>query len=258
MQTRPNTVTKYRSYISNLGWLNFLRYWRHRRFKRWQTKPFSLFSPHSQAPLHCRPHSSDLAVYKQIFAQREYSCLDHLPLNSEGLILDCGANVGFSSAYFLSRFPRCKAIAVEPDPGNCEALARNLSAFGNRVRIRRAAVWSHQTQLSLVADAPGTDGKEWSRTVRASVEGREPLVEAVDIPTLLGQSGFDRVFILKMDIEGAESAVFQSGAEKWLPLVDRIVIELHGPDCASFFAGAVTPFGFKLRRHAELTLAERI
>lgn len=257
MTIRQNTVAKYRSYISNLGWGNFLLFWRHRRLQRWQTKPFSLFSPHSRIPLQCRPFSSDLAVYKQIFAQREYSCLDHLPLNAAGLILDCGANVGFSSAYFLSRFSQSTVLAVEPDPGNYAALTSNLKPFGARVHARRAAVWSRVTRLSLIKDAPGSDGKEWSRIVRETASDDGCLVDAVDIPSLIEQSGFDRVFILKMDVEGAEAAIFQSNCDGWLPLVDQIVIELHGADCNSIFQKAVAPFGFTLRRHAELTIAER-
>ena len=37
-------------------------------------------------------------------------------------ILDCGANVGYTSAYLLTRFPTAFLIAIEPDPGNAEIL----------------------------------------------------------------------------------------------------------------------------------------
>jgi hypothetical protein len=42
--------------------------------------------------------SSDLHVFRQIFVEREYGCLDDLA--DVRLIIDCGANAGYSSGSF--------------------------------------------------------------------------------------------------------------------------------------------------------------
>lgn len=253
----PDTRTKYSAYIGNLGWGGFMRYWLKRRTQKWATGDFSMRAPHARHPLQCRTGSSDLAVFKQIFAQREYACIDALPTGGPGLILDCGANAGFSTAYLLSRFPDSEVIAVEPDPGNFRALTGNVAPYGRRVRCVEAAIWSHPAQLDLSTSSG--DGKEWSRTVAPSTEttGRH-LISGMEIGQLIRESGHTRVRLLKMDIEGAEAVVFAaSNANDWLPLVDAIVIELHGADCERIFENAVKPHGFQLRSHMELTIAER-
>src|SRR4051812_39387542 len=86
-----------------------------------------LKSEHVRHPLRCRKGSSDRDVFRQIFVEREYACLDDL--SDVDLVLDCGANVGYSSAYFLDRFPTCHVIAVEPDPENYALLEENLAPY---------------------------------------------------------------------------------------------------------------------------------
>ena len=59
-----------------------------------------------------------------IHVDLEYEPLDDL--DDIRLVVDCGANVGYASAYFLSHFPQARVIAVEPDDQKFEALRRNL------------------------------------------------------------------------------------------------------------------------------------
>jgi hypothetical protein len=108
------------------------------------SRPYRLLSKHSRYPLVCRPNTSDNPVFGQIFIEREYACLDDLP--GANLIIDCGANVGYSSAYFLSRFPECRVIDVEPDPSNFSILEKNLAPYGERVRAIRTGIWSHVSE----------------------------------------------------------------------------------------------------------------
>ena len=60
--------------------------------------------------------TSDRAVFNQIFIEQEYACLNHV--KDPKLIMDCGANVGYSSLWFLNRYPGAHMIAIEPDAGN--------------------------------------------------------------------------------------------------------------------------------------------
>ena len=104
-------------------------------------------SRYSQHPLHYRWNKSDVYVFRQIFIQREYSYLDNL--TNVGLIVDCGANVGYSSSYFLTQFPNSHVIAIEPDPENFAIMRKNLLPYGERVETFNAAVWSHPTNYIL-------------------------------------------------------------------------------------------------------------
>ena len=81
------------------------------------------------------------------------------------LIIDCGANIGCSSAYFLSRYPACRVIAVEADAENCAELRRNLAPCdGTRAEVLQAGIWPHPAQL-VVAESSYRDGRAWTRQV---------------------------------------------------------------------------------------------
>lgn len=183
---------------------------------------FRLRSRLAQYPLEVRRGTTDLSVYRQVFVMQEYACCE----NDPEFILDCGANVGFTSAYLLTRFPKAELMAVEPDPGNYEQLVRNLAPYGNRARVIRGAVWSHSTRLGLAApDYRG--GGEYARQVRECGPDETETFPAFGINDLLLVAGRDRVDLLKMDIEGAEAVVFGRGHEAWIDRVGAMAVELH-------------------------------
>lgn len=211
----------------------------------------------SSHPLTLRRRTSDLAVFRQIFIDREYGCLDRL--EGVGLIVDAGANVGLTSAYLLSRWPAAELVALEPHEGNYQLATRNLAAFGERVRVVKGALWSHPCSLMIREDADWT-GREWAVQVREADTREVGDVVATDVPSLLRASGHQRISILKIDIEGAEAVVF-SGPCPWLDQVDALVVELHEDrgfgDAFAAFRRAIDSRGFTLERSGELTFCRR-
>jgi FkbM family methyltransferase len=242
-----------------LGWWNYLHFaCQSRRLSAQECRDaLPLRSRLAAHPLLCRPHTSDILVFDQIFIEREYQRLDGL--TAPGLILDCGANVGYSSAYFLSRFPQARLIAVEPDAQNYSILQHNLRPFGDRATAYQTAIWSHSTRLTLATQAY-RDGAEWSRQVRECRPG-ESGFDAIDLGTLFARSGQPRISLLKMDIEGAEAVVFSRNVESWLTKVDNIAIELHHDspfgDASTAFFSAIEGRGFSIETVGELTLCFR-
>jgi FkbM family methyltransferase len=200
--------------------------------------------------------SSDSAVFDQIFIDEEYSCLRDLEDVRVGL--DLGANVGFSSAYFLSQFPNSRFIAVEPDDRNIAICRTNLRPYGGRVRLLHGAVWSKTTTLCLSKGAFG-DGREWATTVHeATPEGELGSINAWDVSSLIEMAGGDMVDLLKIDIEGAELHVFGPEAQLWLPRVRNICIELHGKECSERFFSALARFDYDLSESGELTICRNL
>ena len=187
-----------------------------------------------QFPLLCRLGTSDLDNFDQIFVEREYAPLDDLA--DVALVVDCGAYVGYSASYLLSQFPRCQLIAVEANSANCRLLRRNLAAYGKRVDVIEAAVWSQSASLAAAADQY-RDGREWNFHVREAETDDEATIPALGIADILRRSGMTSISLLKMDVEGAEIAVFSNGVEEWIDAVETLVIELH--DDSPY--GAATP-----------------
>ena len=205
-------------------------------------------------PLLCRPGTSDEEVFWQVFIAGEYACVN--PPVEPRFILDCGANVGYTAAYFLTRFPSAFVLAVEPDPGNAEILARNLLPYGHRAGVLKTAIWSHRVGMVL-STTPFRDGREWARQVREAENGESPQMYATDIGTLIVKSGYQRIGLLKIDVEGAEQMIFTRDCSLWLPLVDTIAIELHSADAAAPFTNALRNAPFVLTRYGDITLATR-
>jgi FkbM family methyltransferase len=199
--------------------------------------------------------SSDMSVFHQIFIFEEYSSLRDL--GNVSLVLDLGANVGFSSAYFLSCFPKSRVVAVEPDARNLAVCRINLMAYGNRVILLHGAAWAERMRLCF-SKGSFRDGREWTTQVSIPPLGSVGDVQAWDVGSLIDMAGGTDVDLLKVDIERAELALFGDTAKRWLPRIRNICIELHGPDCQEAFFNALTDFDYELESSGELTICRNL
>ncbi len=201
--------------------------------------------------------SSDLAVFHQIFDFDEYACLQTLA--QPNVVMDLGANVGYSSVYFLNIFPQVRILAVEPDKDNIVQCRRNLEPYASRVQILHGAVWFKTTTLQLLK---GTfrDGRDWATQVAAqsAQEITNAAVQSWDMQSLIEMTGADNIDLLKIDIERAEIEVFGNSDCSWLRKVRNICIELHGEDCEHVFFEALKDYEYKLECAGELTICRNL
>lgn len=200
--------------------------------------------------------SSDREVLGQIFINSDYEAV---ALTSPLSIIDLGANVGYTSAYFLSRYPLAKVLAVEPDPDNFLICQRNLAPFGARATVLHGAAWSGVGSLAVKKGVFG-DGREWATMVCAPTEAKtgDPIVQAYDIDSLIALTDSGEIDLLKIDIEGSERELFSRNTAAWLPKVKNICIELHGEECASAFFAALSEFAYEISRSGELTICNNL
>lgn len=253
-----SVLTRLGNVIAKLGVVPGLRYAVGKRVARPIGELWSLHPKRLEHPLHLRAGTSDIEVFYQIFVEQEYGVMDEF--HDVGLIIDGGANVGYSAAYFLSTFAGCEVIAIEPDPENAKVLQLNMAPYGKRVRCAEAGLWSHSARLKM-AESSFRDGAHWARQVRECGPEESGGLPSVGIGELLRDSGHQRISVLKLDIEGAETVLFSKGYEDWIDKVDTFVIELHedspwGNASAAFHA-AIEGRGLALSRSGELTIARR-
>ncbi|MBV9452789.1 MAG: FkbM family methyltransferase, partial [Rubrobacter sp.] len=72
-----------------------------------------------------------------------------IPLRgSPQLIVDGGANVGYSSIYFAEKYPDTRIIAVEPNPENCALFRKNCSVYPN-IELIQGALWTSTADLVI-------------------------------------------------------------------------------------------------------------
>ncbi|MDP6526596.1 MAG: FkbM family methyltransferase [Kiritimatiellia bacterium] len=211
---------------------------------------YRLYSRNSLFPLWCRKGTTDRAAFSQVFIEDQYGCVD--PRQQPRSVVDCGANAGYASAYFLSRFPGSRLVAVEPDESNYALLEKNLRPYADCVTLLRAAVWSRPANLMMF----GENGA-WLRRARECVQGETPDVAGVEMESLVSKSGSEGVDVLKIDVEGAETDIFRADCGGWLPEVSMIAIELHDEESKEVFERTVVPFGFSISWGGETTIAVR-
>lgn len=108
-------------YLNKLGIINFIWYTTQRFLLR--KKILSIKIPNLPSGVLIRNNPSDHSVFTQIFILEEYN----IKIDNEiKTIVDCGANIGLSSLFFLSKYPNATLIAIEPEKNNFNLLRRNL------------------------------------------------------------------------------------------------------------------------------------
>lgn len=238
--------------ISALGLLGGVRYLLNKALEKTGGAPAEIVvAPKAlRHPLRLRTRpSSDTLVFEQVCVDRQFDFLDRLS-GQVSFILDLGANIGCSSALFLSAFPDASVIAVEPDPGNAARCADNLRPYGDRATVIRGAVW--HTGGSLVLSRNGS--LEWAVQVREAAPDEQADVPAYTVRELLARSGFPQIDLLKVDIEGSETGLFSHAADDWLGAVRNICIETHGTAAERAVRTALAGFACDTGQVGEHTL----
>ncbi len=170
--------------------------------------------------------TSDVSAYSQILLEGQF---ETLALEGPEWIVDCGANVGCSSLYFLDRWPNCKVIAIEADPQNFPLLVKNLSSYGDRALPVLAAVVDRSGHIGLTRRP---ERGHWSTQVSDErAQEDEVCVPAVSLHEIIGWVPGGRIDFLKIDIEESETPVMRWIARNPATLVGTLMaVELHNEE----------------------------
>ena len=204
--------------------------------------------PSLRFPICVRAGTSDAQEIVYVAVRETYGAL--LPGGEVRTILDAGANIGDSSAWYLSRYAEARLVAIEPHGENFRLLEQNLRPYGSRVALVRGALWPRPGALGI---RPAADFN--SISVEETHGGAD--CEAVTMPQVLERFGIDRIDIFKCDIEGAERQLFEERSDPWLDRTRFIAIETHGPECLRAVETATRRHGFRHRRHRNVHFFHR-
>ena len=192
----------------------------------------------SDRGLEIRIGTSDYDVFQQVFIEQHYGALP--PELDARLIIDCGANVGYASAWMLDRYPNSEVVAIEPAVENAAVAVRNLAPYGSRATVLAGAVWPRAARLRVVRGG-FRDGRAWSYQVREASDHELPDTATIDLGSLIGTRDVD---ILKVDIECGEADMFADDPV-WLRQVRNLAIEVHDADCAANVERTLDRYAFQ-------------
>jgi len=250
---RPSSMTKGRYYLRAVGWRGLICALKARALGTGVVMKLRVRG--LEWPLYLRIPSVDIKVYEKVFLEEEYR-FD--VVSAPTTIVDAGAHIGMTSVYFANRYPDARIVAVEPEEQNFELLRRNVAPYRNVIPVQ-AALWDDNCEVNLFDPGGGTwgyvtEGLAHSPELPAQLRHRVP---GVTIDRLMEDYGLPGIDLLKVDIEGAERAVFR-GASSWLDRVDAIIIELHErlkPGCSRSFYCATNNFGEEWTRGENVFLS---
>ncbi len=173
----------------------------------------------------------ELQVMRDIVLDDEYDVTGIEPRT----ILDLGANIGVAAAWFRSRYPDARIVAVEPDPDTFAKLERSLGD-DDSVTLVNAAVAARSGETTIFS-ARGY-------SVASSLRESDPdaalstRVRAFTLDDLCAEHGLERIDLVKLDVEGAEIEALDGLSR--LEIVGTMVGEVHPPlldeDPEAFFA----------------------
>lgn len=145
-------------------------------------------------------------------------------------IVDLGANRGFSSLYWKSRFPGARVVGVEMTHDNAMRCRTLFSENALEADFHELAIAGHDGVLTFrpheahtrhrLENLVGNDAFE-SEYIGNPVE-----VTCLALTSFFARAGLTRVDLLKVDIEGAEQYLLES-ADAWAPFVDLVLLEIH-------------------------------
>ena len=187
-------------------------------------------------PIIIRPGTRDTDTIINNIIREEYGQM--APSIPPKWMIDAGAYIGDTSAYFLSRFPDLKVIALEPNPPSFEMAKLNLEPYCERAILLQKGLYSTDGVASFSGESTG-----------ASINSTGFQIDCTTISSLMARFSIPRIDILKMDIEGAEEAIFNSSPEKWLSQINLLILEIHGIHIEPLIRRILTDNGFSMKQY---------
>jgi len=152
---------------------------------------------------------SDLKTFEEVIRKDVYQKRGNKIQAGEHW-MDCGGNVGAFALVAASK--GAQVTVYEPDPFNCEMIARNMKLNGFPVEIKEAAlVHDDTTSVNLFI---GNNGNVWRNSIVKKWNRQAIKVKALNFDE--EAQGKD---CCKMDIEGAEMPILENTEAKFKKLV---------------------------------------
>lgn len=142
---------------------------------------------------------------------------------------DVGAHIGYDSLKAAVKVgPAGRVVAFEPNPNTLQQLRDNIAASGaTNVIVQPIACTDREQMLTLFDSTPG--GNSGSSSLSAANAGsmsRPYTVRGRPIDDVVRELGFERIDVLKADVEGAELIVLRGAAESLKRFHPKLILEV--------------------------------
>lgn len=137
--------------------------------------------------------------------------------------IDVGANVGVHTLAMARAVRGGRVVACEPSPAVVERLRANVALNGlANVTVEPVAVSDRRGDVTLAVPAPGESNQGTARVMRDPGAPGSVTVPAVTLDSLVESAALDRVDLIKIDVEGLDTAVLRGASgmlARWRPVL---------------------------------------
>lgn len=155
----------------------------------------------------------DIVIFFEVFYLKVYDVPLLKPENVK-VILDVGSHIGFVSLYYSIIFPEANIYCVEPSSENIKLLRFNVQD----ISITPLAI-SNTNGFAFF----DTSYNSYNSKLNTTGES----IETITFKDLMSKINLSHIDLLKIDIEGAESLMFES-IDDWKDKVRNLIMECHG------------------------------
>jgi len=185
-------------------------------------------------PFYCRCNNDDHYVLHYTFFEQHH--LPPVKLDKDAVILDLGSNIGLTVRHLKYHYPQAKIIGVELDKENF-LLAKKNTAHLENCTIINGAIWYKDGIVNYTGDIP-----QGFHCDENNPDGIGQ-VTSYTIHTLICEKNIAKIDFIKMDIEGAESKIFDTDVS-WLDLTRSLNLEVHNHEPLDKYMNILKSKGF--------------
>lgn len=168
--------------------------------------------------LHFRDNFGDITNLLGLYYHQVYR--PHR-LQTDGAIVDVGANIGLAAALFAHHNPDRPIYCFEPLGQNVEMVRRNCP----RAVVEQIALGATASTVALQVD----EDSVMASAIPCGWETHEETFEVNTLDQYTEERGIGAVALLKIDTEGMELDILRGGQET-LRRVSEVVMETHGTE----------------------------
>jgi FkbM family methyltransferase len=190
-----------------------------------------------------KPFDCNYVNYHEFFVDK---CFSGLGLEDLDTVIDIGANVGLFAKYMYSVNTK-KVILVEANPYLKDSIETLLDEDNERSVIYMNPIYGEKTTIPFRFSMENTTiGSNYFGTDHANYGQLTNVIdcETITLDEIFKDNNYERISLLKCDIEGGEYPFFESVTDDQIQLVDRFMIEFHGNE-----NGEIKPILEKLKRN---------
>jgi FkbM family methyltransferase len=164
-------------------------------------------------------------LFEEIFYRNEYY---FKTAKKNPVIIDCGANIGFSIIYFKWLYPKSTIYGFEPDKKTFELLKRNIFKNGlKNVHLINSAVSDKSGKIDFFFDQERPGHLSMS-TRYGRMPKNKTSVESISLSSFIKKNDIKNIDFIKMDIEGSEKEVMKDlDKNKMFDRIKKLLIEYH-------------------------------